>query len=73
MPDDSEVIVEYVHDPHHEGGARWGMDNRLRLYHRSQSEDEWTRVRRISYTPVRVRIIAALIDQVEAIATEEKP
>lgn len=48
-----------VSDPHHEQRAEWKYDGKT-LRHR-EGTGKWVTVRRISFTPKRIQLIAKLI------------
>ena len=59
----SEVIMDAtVDDCHHGGCSEWGvLRNELYTRFKSSPPQSWTKVKRINYTPKRIRLIASLL------------
>lgn len=59
-------IIRTAIDPHHEPYPnQWGWDGSNLYIRENVPSRRWVRVKRISFTPARIRLIAELIEPVE--------
>lgn len=56
--------MDIAEDPHHSGHNLWCVVDG-RLFHKNKNEDDWDEVKRISYTPDRIKTVADLVYQAE--------
>jgi hypothetical protein len=52
--------MNIAEDPHHGGDNLWCVVDG-RLFHKNENEEDWDEVRRVSYTPSRIKTIADLV------------
>ena len=53
---------QWVSDPHHGGTCQWRYDaEQQRFYHRASMVAPWVVAKRVSLTPKRVCVLAALV------------
>ena len=59
----ADTVMEAVErDVHHHGASEWGILNRdLYTRHRMSPPSKWVKVRRVSFTPRRILLLAQLI------------
>ncbi len=56
-----EGIVR-ARDAHHDGFFEWAFDG-SDLWHKATINSKWTKVKKISFTPARVLLIAELVEK----------
>lgn len=56
--------MKIAEDPHHNGDNLWCVIDG-RLFHKNRNEDDWDKVKQISYTPDRIKTIAQLVYRAE--------
>jgi len=59
----ADTVMEAVErDTHHHGASEWGILNKdLYTRHRMRPPLKWVKVRRVSFTPKRILLLAQLI------------
>lgn len=62
MDKNNVIITNTIIDPHHGSIHEWGWYNN-NLYQRQRNTKTWVKVKKISFTPARVRILNELINR----------
>lgn len=59
---EGKIITNRVIDPHHGGSSEWGFYDGS-FWHRTRCHKTWTRVKKVSLTPSRLKALITLIDK----------